>query len=426
MFRFIHVADIHLDSPLRGLERYEGAPADEIRLGSRRALERMVELALEQRVDFVVIAGDVYDGTWPDHNTGLFFVKQMARLAERAIPVIVISGNHDAESKMTKNLRLPENVQRLDHRRPETARFDRLSDLRVAVHGQSFAQPKVLENLASAYPVAIPQYYNIGLLHTSLMGYEQHDPYAPCSLADLQRLGYDYWALGHIHKREQLCAEPLICFSGNIQGRSIRETGAKGCQLVTVDDSGQTTSKFIPLDIMRWEHCPVLIESAGDLDDWLQAFQEQVRILQKRHDGLPLALRVSFAGEGVATSRVSGDWTHVANQVRAVGISATGGNCWIEKVVRQEVTVSAHRRVDPIDWQGGPWSEVVQVVESGIDDPATIAVWLQSLTDLRKKLPDELLRGDEGLPLDQPEWLRKLVGELPAELARQMQSRGES
>ncbi len=425
MFRFIHVADIHLDSPLRGLERYEGAPADEIRLGSRRALERLVEFALERRVDFVVIAGDVYDGTWPDHNTGLFFVKQMARLAEHSIPVIVISGNHDAESKMTKNLRLPENVQRLDHRRPETARFDRLSDLRVAVHGQSFAQPKVLDNLAADYPAAVPNYYNIGLLHTSLMGYEQHDPYAPCSLTDLQRLGYDYWALGHIHKREQLCIEPMICFSGNIQGRSIRETGAKGCQLVTVDESGQTTCEFVPLDVMRWEHCHVVISNPGDLDDWLQAFHDQVQILQKRHDGLPLALRVSFTGEGVANSHISGDWTHVANQVRAEGISATAGNCWIEKVVRQSRASSTIGAIENIDWQGGPWSEIVQVVNAGLDDPTIASSWIQSLADLRKKLPDELLRGDDGLPLDQPEWLRAIALELPAELARRLQSRGE-
>ena len=115
MPRFIHSADIHLDSPLQGLECYEGAPVDEIRGATRRALEKLVELSIQQKVDFVLIAGDLYDGDWKDHNTGLFFVSQMSRLRDAEIPVIMISGNHDAANKMTKSLPLPDNVELLSH-----------------------------------------------------------------------------------------------------------------------------------------------------------------------------------------------------------------------------------------------------------------------------------------------------------------------
>ena len=107
MFRFIHAADVHLDSPLRGLERYEGAPVDAIRAASRRSLENLVQLALDREVDFVLIAGDLYDGDWKDHNTGLFFVRQMSRLRAAGIPVIAIAGNHDAASRMSKKLTWP-------------------------------------------------------------------------------------------------------------------------------------------------------------------------------------------------------------------------------------------------------------------------------------------------------------------------------
>src|SRR5215510_7563591 len=109
MAKFIHAADVHLDSPLVGLEHYEGAPVQEIRQASRRALENLVELALAQQVDFVLIAGDLYDGNWPDHNTGLFFVRQLHRLQQAAIPLYLIQGNHDAQSKMTTTLQLPDN-----------------------------------------------------------------------------------------------------------------------------------------------------------------------------------------------------------------------------------------------------------------------------------------------------------------------------
>ena len=122
--RFLHAADIHLDSPLLNLERYEGAPIHEIRNATRRALENLVDLAIQQQVALVLIAGDLYDGDWPDHNTGLFFVGQMRRLREAGIALYMIAGNHDAANKMTRSLRLPDNpsgdAPLLAHQRAET------------------------------------------------------------------------------------------------------------------------------------------------------------------------------------------------------------------------------------------------------------------------------------------------------------------
>src|ERR1700722_2160028 len=149
---FLHAADIHLDSPLRGLERYEHAPVERIRSATRRAFERMIDLALERRVDFVLIAGDLYDGDWRDFNTGLYLVRQLGRLRELKIPVFVIAGNHDAANKMTRALRLPENVRLLAHEHPETVR---LEEHGVAIHGQSFGKAAVLENLAAAFPAPL-------------------------------------------------------------------------------------------------------------------------------------------------------------------------------------------------------------------------------------------------------------------------------
>ncbi len=183
MFKFIHAADIHLDSPLKGLEQYEGAPVEDIRGATRRALEKLVELAIEREVDFVLIAGDLYDGDWKDHNTGLFFVRQMSYLREANIPVIMINGNHDAANRMTKSLRLPHNVEVLSHTRSQTAKTKKLRELGVAVHGRSFAKAAEYDNLARDYPPKQDGLFNIGLLHTSLAGAEGHEPYAPCTIA---------------------------------------------------------------------------------------------------------------------------------------------------------------------------------------------------------------------------------------------------
>ena len=232
MFKFLHAADIHLDSPLRGLQRYEGAPVEEIRQASRRALENLVQLAIDQSVAFVLIAGDLYDGDWKDHRTGLYFVSQMVRLREAGIPVIAIAGNHDAANKMTRTLPLPENVRMLDHQRPETFFLEQSG---VAIHGQSFATAAVLEDLSAAYPPAVAGMLNIGLLHTCATGREGHQPYAPCTIPGLISKHYDYWALGHAHGHEVLNREPEIIFSGNVQGRHIHEHGPKGCMLVHVD-----------------------------------------------------------------------------------------------------------------------------------------------------------------------------------------------
>lgn len=279
MFEFIHAADIHLDSPLRGLERYEGAPVDEIRLATRRALENLVQLALERKVAFVLVAGDLFDGDWKDYNTGLFFAKQMSRLREGNIPVFILKGNHDAANKMTRSLKMPDNVQIFSHSKPQTFR---LEEHNVAIHGQSFSTSAVTKNLAEDYPKADAGSFNIGVLHTCATGRDGHENYAPCSMSDLLGKGYDYWALGHVHKREVLNTEPLIVFPGNIQGRHIKETGPKGCTVVSVDDKNRATETFEDLSVFRWEHCVVNIGGATTGDDVLAQLEET--LAQVVHD----------------------------------------------------------------------------------------------------------------------------------------------
>ena len=167
MFRFIHTADPHLDSPLQGLEAHEGAPVALLRGATRRAFEKLVQLAIDEQVDFVVIAGDIYDGDWKDYSTGLFFRGQMVRLCDKGIPVYLIAGNHDAASVISKKLSLPENVQVFSTRTTESKE---VPGHPVVIHGRGFPNRAVPENLAKEYPPAAIDKFNLGLLHTSFGG----------------------------------------------------------------------------------------------------------------------------------------------------------------------------------------------------------------------------------------------------------------
>ncbi|MEJ6828681.1 MAG: DNA repair exonuclease [Akkermansiaceae bacterium] len=330
MFRFLHAADLHLDSPLRGLSRHEYAPVEAIRGATRKALANLVDLALEREVAFVIIAGDLYDGDQKDYTTALFFNQQMARLHAREIPVIAISGNHDAESVITKALSPPPNVHFLPVKK---AGSHALSDLPVTLHGQGFANASVQENLVLAYPEAIPDRFNIGLLHTSLAGSAEHDTYAPCSLANLAKKNYHYWALGHIHQPAVLQEEPWVVYPGNIQGRKINELGPRGCSLVEVNDDLEVTSHtFVPLDVVRWAHLTLDLTEITDEESLLEKISISFsQALQELGDRL-LALRLTLTGATALHGLLHSDLTRWQAQCTSLASEIDSEQLWFERL----------------------------------------------------------------------------------------------
>ncbi len=416
MFKFLHAADVHLDSPLRGLERYDGAPADQIRQATRRALVNLVDLALDEHVDFVLLAGDLYDGDWKDYNTGLFLVDQVARLRDAGIPVFSIAGNHDAANRMTRSLRLPDNVRVLDAAQPET---HVLEDLGVAIHGQSFATPAVWDNLARAYPHARRGYYNIGLLHTCATCTEGHERYAPCALEDLRVKHYDYWALGHVHQRALLAEEPPIAFAGNLQGRHIRETGPKGCLLVTVAGGRQAQVEFRCLDVLRWERCALDADPADDADAVLDRVADRLGQLRRDGDGRMLAVRVEVHGACAAHDRLRADPERWASEVRARAIESGGGRLWVEKVRFH----TAPARPDAPASLDGPMEELLAVLRELHEDDGQLRELAGLLDDLKRKLPSELRGGPEALDPGDPAWLRGVLEQVRPMLARRLLAR---
>lgn len=327
-FRFLHAADVHLDSPLRGLSRYEGVPVDEIRSATRAAFDNLIQCAIDEAVAFVVIAGDLFDGEWRDMGTGLYFAKAMGRLDQAGIPAFVLAGNHDAASAISKTVPWPPNVKLFGTKKPET---HRLPDLAVAIHGQSFSTPAVTENLVLAYPSPDDHSFNIGMLHTALVGRQGHANYAPCSVDDLRSKAYDYWALGHVHEFEIVSTDPYVVFPGNVQGRTIRETGAKGAVIVTVADNDVMAVQRIDLDVIRWAR--VEVDCGGVLDadvaDLVRA--ELARLHGSNASGHPLVVRVTLAGETIDAGALYDRAASLRDDVRAIA-SSISADLFIEKV----------------------------------------------------------------------------------------------
>jgi len=399
--RFIHAADIHLDSPLRGLARYEGAPVEEMRAATRRSLENLVSLATdpEEEICCVLIAGDVYDGDWRDYNTGLFFAKQMSVLRDAGIEVFLVRGNHDAESQITRFLKLPENVKVFSASKPETVCLESLG---IAVHGQSFATRGVMNDLAASYPDAVPGFVNVALLHTSAAGYEGHDVCAPCSVGTLGSKGYQYWALGHIHIRQEICRPaspdvkvPWVVFAGNIQGRHVREAGPKGCTVVTVSDGEISSVESRELDVARWYVCTVDVSAAKNTDDAMSmtrlAIEERVA---ESPDHL-LALRVEILGRCPANSALRTNAELYANQIRADATYAASGRVWVEKV---KILTQDERRPQSVEGWRDVFDSLSQIAESEDKQRELLA----SLSDLKRRLPPEMRSGEDAINLDDP------------------------
>ncbi|MDO4906027.1 MAG: DNA repair exonuclease [Lautropia sp.] len=392
--KFIHTADLHLDSPLRGLSSYPDAPAERLRTATRDAFAQLVGLAIDEQVDFMVIAGDVYDGDWKDFNTGLFFVRQMGRLRQAGIPVFLLWGNHDAESEMTRSLDLPDNVHVFSSRKVESFRLPDLGrpDLKVALHGRSFKQAATTDNLVPGYPGPVAGWLNIGVLHTALEGNAEHARYAPCSVAELQAKGYQYWALGHVHEYWLQQGEVSIAYAGNLQGRHIREAGARGALLVSADDDEITDIARVEVDVLRWHELKVDVSAEPDMRAAVRAAGRALDdLLAQTPAQLPLAVRVVFFGRSAAHDALMLNDDQLRHEVIAQAVALDADRIWIEKV---KVHTGPQRGADDIDAGGrgssGAVADLKALAQGARHDPAFIQSLLADWRALLEKLPAEV------------------------------------
>ncbi len=375
-FRFLHAADLHLGSPLLGLAQKDGDVAARFARASREAFEDLVTRALEEEIAFAVIAGDVFDGDWRDASIGLFFNRQLARLANRGVPTYFLRGNHDADSVVTRSLTWPDSVVEFSTRRPET---HRLEALRVALHGRGFPRREVAENYAVDYPEPVPGWFNIGVLHTAC-GRAGHENYAPCTAAELAARGYDYWALGHVHAFEIVSRDPWIVYPGNLQGRSVRECGEKGAVFVDVADGRVDAVRRVATDRARWAEVVVDAEAHDDEASLMRAVEAAVRPHADGAEGRMLAVRVSFAGVTPLHARLLAD-AELRDKTEAAA-QRCGDEVWLERL--RVATTQPARRVDEAALAG---LDLAAALEASAGDAALREAVEALIGTVRARLP---------------------------------------
>jgi exonuclease SbcD len=381
-FRFIHTGDIHLDSPLKGLCGQQGAAAERIRTATRAALDNLVTRAIEEQVAFVIIAGDLYDGDWRDYQTGLFFVRQMGRLLQAGIPVFLLYGNHDAESQITRRLTLPANVRVFSARRPETFRLEHCA---VALHGQSFRQRDVTDNLVPAYPPPLVGHFNIGVLHTGLGGMGGHANYAPCAIEDLVNKGYDYWALAHVHQAAVLHERPHVVFCGNLQGRHIRESGPKGASLATVEDGQIEEISPLHIDVVRWTHLRVPADHCAGVADAVDSIRQAIEdAVAREAEGRLLACRIELTGRTALHGKLAASAEHLQAEARATALGLGEEIAWVERlIVATNATEAAASRGDAL-------GDLQRMIGGAASDAGLRAQLASDLGELVRKLPHDV------------------------------------
>ncbi|TMW74020.1 metallophosphoesterase family protein [Alteribacter natronophilus] len=272
---FIHCADLHLDRPFQ-TSKLPPEILEDVRKSAYVSFSRLIDRAIEEKVDFFLISGDLYDLEHRSIKGQLFVKKQAERLAEAGIPLFIIHGNHDPLSETVREIKMPDHVHVFG---PDTASvlYEKDGKAAARIYGFSYASRRVDENPVQSY---IKTYqadapYHIALLHGQEKMEEGHDPYAPFRLKELTETPFDYWALGHIHKRRVLHRGPAVVYPGNIQGGHKNEQGPKGGVLVTLAASEEEVT-FIDTSPVDWHTVRLTIDKLTELDGLFAAAEEKI------------------------------------------------------------------------------------------------------------------------------------------------------
>jgi DNA repair protein SbcD/Mre11 len=367
--RFIHAADLHLDSPFRGLANSSTKLRDELQAATLGAFGRVVDHTIGSKADFLVLAGDLYDSKDRSLRALVAFRRQMERLAERDISVYIVHGNHDPLNGWGSEFQLPPNVTTFSGK-PATEPVIRRGKEIARVTGISYARERVTENLAAGMKPDSDSPYSVGLLHANVAGQTGHADYAPVTLDELTAAGFDYWALGHVHTRSILAENPaMVVYPGNPQGRNPREPGPRGCLQVDVNGNGNAHLSFIETNLARWTHLEIPIQTHTRMDSLVDALLEEGRAAAASFGG-PTVARCTVRGSGPLHADLQRDGMaeELKEQLRSVlpvesVRIATGPLLDFESLTRTETLVA----------------DFLKLADRALEDP-----------EMRKKLSDSL------------------------------------
>jgi exonuclease SbcD len=393
-FKFIHSSDLHIDSPIKGLKSRDPIVGKKVEVAGYQALDNLVELCKREEADFLLIAGDAYDGEVPSPYAQVKLRDALQSLADHGIYTYIVHGNHDPLVGHYDSVAYPAEAHFFGAN-IEWVRHERDGQPLAQIQGVSYPQQEVIENLAAQFTMPPDSnVFSIGLLHCNLGANGAHADYAPCSIEDLRRPGIEYWALGHIHKRSVEQQQFMtVAYSGNIQGRDIGEPGARGCLVVEVDESGHANPRFEALDVIRWEHVEVSIDGLSTLDTLRDAIITELQDAHSKADQRDLISRITLTDRGALhfDLNTSEAITDLENLVREE-FQLLSPWVWLERIkVSTRPDIDIDLRMEQDDFLG----EVLKSV-----DAATFAELEPALGDVfsdradrRKKLSEEDVAG---------------------------------
>lgn len=296
-FKFIHTADLHLDSPFKGITEVAGKFSEEIMSSTFRAFDQVLEYCIELEVDFLIIAGDIFDSDNRSLRAEIYFARGMERLNKAGIKVYLIHGNHDPLNSKQNNYNWPENVYTFPSTGVTRVAYPNEEDVAVQIYGRSYPQRFFYENCLPEFAkLHEGKSFSIAIHHSNVDGDKKYDSYAPTSLSEIKKTKYDYWALGHIHHNAILNErEPMVVYSGNTQGRHINERGIKECHYVEVVKNQISDSKWLPTSQIIWEQIEIDITGITRLDQLISLIDKSIEQEQERYQR-PLILRIILFG----------------------------------------------------------------------------------------------------------------------------------
>jgi DNA repair protein SbcD/Mre11 len=369
-FSFIHVADLHLDSPFKGITTDTKSMGNALRSATFDAFNALIDLCIQKQVQFLLVAGDIYDGADRSLRAQLKFRDGLARLSEHNIHTFVVHGNHDPINSQASAIEWPDTVHIFNSNKAESKTVNGQNDVPIAlISGISHAKSNETQNLARKFSKDDPGIFHIGLLHCNVGSNTGHDPYAPCELSDLTNLGMDYWALGHVHEKAVLYTDPYVVYAGNTQGRNIREQGERGCYLITVENRSVADIQFCPLDTVRWLRTTVSIDGMNTVDQLERAISKNIQeLMESCADTRAVVLRVNIAGSGPLYNELQKEHAilDLLDRTREA-FTSEDPFVWIQEI---EANCRPETDLEKIKQRGDFLSQVVKIAEE-INDPTT-------------------------------------------------------
>jgi exonuclease SbcD len=351
-FSFIHAADLHLDSPFVGLGNLPESNEEivnALRKATFKAFDNLIILCIQKEVDFLLIAGDIYDGADRSLQAQLRFRDGLVKLDKEGIATYIVHGNHDPLDGWSHSLTFPQSIH-IFGAEEESVVFQKDGVSVARVHGISYPTCRINEDFGKKLGRLGNEKFQIGLLHCNVGGNTNHGAYAPRSIGELESVKLDYWALGHVHETAVLrSSNPFIGYPGNSQGRNIREQGKRGCFYASVDGQGQMHSEpeFLETDAIRWMASDVDINGLSNMDELLAKLEEQLDVFTQEADGRPVVARFTLEGRGeIHHSLVRANaGSDLLEMLQEMGAQRTPF-IWIEKIklqTRSVIDVEARR-----------------------------------------------------------------------------------